>query len=83
MLKVTKSITLNGESRINDQVVAYMSATLSTDGNSSNHVNANIINRELYNANKTQVRQDIADFDDMVYAVEDELVVGGNTNEVK
>lgn len=82
MLKVTKSMTLNGESRINDQVVAYMNATLSTNENGSNHVNTNIINRELYNANKAQVRQDIADFDDMVYAVEDELV-GGQTDEVK
>lgn len=83
MLDITKSITLNGVSKIDNQVVAYMNATLSTDGNSSNHVNTNIVNRELYNENKVQVRQDIADFDDMVYAVEDELVVGGQTDEVK
>ena len=83
MLDVTKSITLNGVSKIENQVVVYMNATLSTDGNGSNHVNTNIVNRELYNENKFQVRQDIADFDGMVYAVEDELVVGGQTDEVK
>ena len=32
--------------------------------------------RDRYNANKEQVRQDIADFDEMVYAQEDELVGG-------
>lgn len=82
MLEVTKNITLNGVSKIGDQIVAYMNANLSTDGNGSNNVNTNIVNRELYNANKVQVRQDIADFDEMVYAQEDELV-GGQTDEVK
>lgn len=82
MLKVTKSMALNGESRINDQVVVYMNATLSTSENGSSNVITNIVNRELYNANKVQVRQDIADSDEMVYAVEDELV-GGQTDEVK
>lgn len=76
MLEVVKNITLNGVSKIDGQPVAYMNASLSTDGNASNNVNTNIVNRELYNANKVQVRQDIADFDEMVYAQEDELVGG-------
>ena len=82
MLKVTKSITLNGESRMDDQVVVYMNAMLSTDGNGSSNVNTTIVNRELYNANKKQVRQDIAAFDELVYEAEDELV-GGETDAVK
>ena len=76
MLEVVKNMTLNGVSKIDGQPVAYMNATLSTDGNGSNKINTNIVNRELYNANKEQVRQDIADFDEMVYAQEDELVGG-------
>lgn len=76
MLEVVKNMTLNGVSKIDGQPVAYMNASLSTDGNGSNNINTNIVNRELYNANKEQVRQDIADFDEMVYAQEDELVGG-------
>ncbi|EFF65125.1 hypothetical protein [Turicibacter sanguinis] len=76
MLEVVKNITLNGVSKIDGQPVAYMNASLSTDANGSNNVNTNIANRELYNANKEQVRQDIADFDEMVYVQEDELVGG-------
>ncbi len=82
MLEVTKNITLNATSKIGEQIVAYMSASLSTDGTGSSNVNTNIVNRALYNENKAQVRQDIADFDDMVYAQEDELV-GGRVDEVK
>lgn len=82
MLKVTKSITLNGESRMDDQVVVCMNAMISTDGTGSSSVNTNIVNRELYNANKKQMRQDIAAFDELVYEAEDELV-GGETDAVK
>ena len=82
MLEVVKNMTLNGVSKIDGQPVAYMNASLSIDGNGSNNINTNIVNRELYNANKEQVRQDIADFDEMVYAQEDELV-GGQINEIK
>ena len=82
MLKVTKSITLNGESRMDDQAVVYMNAMISTDGTGSSNVNTNIVNRALYNANKKQVRQDIAAFDELVYEAEDELV-GGETDAVK
>lgn len=82
MLVLNKNITLNGVSQINGQSVVYMSASLSTDNSSSSNVNKSISNQELYNANKAQVRQDMADFEDAVYRVEDELV-GGNTNEVK
>ena len=76
MLEVVKNITLNGVSKIDGQPVAYMNASLSTDGNGANNVNTKIANRELYNANKEQVRQDIADFDEMMYAQEDELAGG-------
>ena len=49
MLEVVKNMTLNGVSKIDGQPVAYMNATLSTDGNGSNNINTNIVNRELYN----------------------------------
>lgn len=73
MLKINKTININGNSEIDGQVVVYMSASISTDGNTNANINKNIANQELYNANKSQVRADMAEFEDEVYKVEDEL----------
>lgn len=73
MLKVNKNITLNGTSEINGVQAVYMSATIATDGNSAS-INKNITNQEVYNANKAEVRKDMADFEEVVYATEDELI---------
>lgn len=81
MLEIVKNITLNGVSKIEGQPVAYMNATLSTDGNGSTNINNSIANKELYDLNKVQVRKDIDQFKEEVYRVEDEL--GGQNNEVK
>lgn len=51
MLKINTTINLNGNSYIDGQVVAYMSASISTDGQSAN-INKSIANQDLYNANK-------------------------------
>lgn len=80
MLKVNKNITLNGVSEINGMQVAFMNATISTDGSSNANVNKSIANQELYNKNKTEVRADMEAFENEVYKVEDELV-GGTANE--
>ena len=82
MLEVTKNITLNGVSKIDGQAVAYMSANISTDGAGSSNVNKSISNKDLYDMNKVQVRQDMAEFEEKVYDSEDELA-GGNTNEIE
>lgn len=50
-----------------------MSATISSDGGTGANINETITNQELYNANKAQVRADIAEFKKKVYEVEDEL----------
>lgn len=74
MLKVNKNITLSGESLVNGVQVAYMSATISSDGGSGANANKTITNQELYNANKKQVRVDISEFEQEVYRIEDELL---------
>lgn len=81
MLEIVKSMTLNGVSTIEGQPVAYLNATISTDGNGSSNVNQSIANKELYEANKTQVRKDMDQFKDIFYQLEDEL--GGRINEIK
>lgn len=73
MLEINKNITLTGVSKIDGVQVAYMSATISSDGGSGANVNKTITNQEVYNANKVAVRADIAEFETKVYEVEDEL----------
>ena len=72
MLKINKTINLNATSEINGQVVAYMNASISTDGNSAN-INKGITNQDLYNENKAEVRADFSEFENEVYKVEDSI----------
>lgn len=74
MLNINKNITLNGVSLINGVQAAYMTATISSDGGTGANVNKTITNPELYNSDKAQVRADIAEFEQEVYKVEDELL---------
>lgn len=74
MLEVNKNITLTGISKIDGVQVAYMSATISSDDGAGANINKSITNQEVYNANKVQVRVDIAGFEEEVYKLEDELL---------
>ncbi len=73
MLKTSKSITINGTSTIEGQMAVYMNASLSTDGSTNASINKNISNQELYNLNKDEVRKDMRDFEDLVFAEQDKL----------
>lgn len=77
MLKTTKQIQVTGSSQINGEQAVFMSATLSSDGNNAS-INKSITNKELYEANKVEVRKDMHDFELQVYTIEDEL--GGGEN---
>ena len=75
MLKITKSITLNGtstivaeESGIGTPVVS-MNAKIAEEGNSN--INTVIINKDLYEANKEAYRADIDEFTAAVREIED------------
>lgn len=70
MLKITKNITVNGESKIGDVATVYMTANVSV-GNTS--VNKSIIDEAKYKANKTELDKDITDFEKMVSEIESEL----------
>lgn len=71
-LETRKQITLTGNSKIEDQVVANMTATIPDDTGVGN-INQYVQNSELYDKNKVAVRKDVRDFQDMVYAIEDEI----------
>lgn len=84
MLKKNKSISLTGESTINGQLVARFNANVSSDnmeGSNSNSFNTYIYNRELYDANRREVRKDMADFRQYVFDQEDELIASDEKNE--
>ncbi len=72
-LKTNKSISLTGKSTIGDVQVAYLNATLDQEGNGANTVNQSIQNQALYDANKKEVRADIAEFQQLLYDTEDSL----------
>lgn len=69
-MKIAKSIAINATSLTESgEQIAYFNANVSDTGTTNN---MNIQNQASYNANKAQVRKDKADFDNAVYAVEDE-----------
>ena len=72
MLKKTNSTSLTGESQINGTTVVRMTASLSTEGG-SDYVNQSVTNVTLYNANKREVRKDIASFQDYVFEQQDAI----------
>ena len=71
-LETRKQITLSGNSAIDGQVVVSLTATIPDDTGVGN-INQYVQNTELYEKNKVAVRKDVRDFQDMVYAIEDEI----------
>lgn len=80
MLKTTKQITLNGSSMINDQVVVTLNANIPSETGVGN-INQYKNNPDLYDANKSQVRKDVAEFTALVYEVEDDIAAGVEATE--
>ena len=84
MLVSTKSIHLSGQSIINDQQVANFNANINVSDNATgtDSINMFITNRELYNANKAEVRNDLNEFENLVFSIQDEAKTnneaGGN-----
>lgn len=74
MLKTTKSITLNGTSTIGGQQVVYLSAVISSEDGGNSNSNQVITSEALYIANKSEVRKDIASFQEKMYEIQDSLV---------
>nr|DAH06010.1 MAG TPA: hypothetical protein [Caudoviricetes sp.] len=74
MLNVKKSITLTGTVTVKDgeieKQVVYLNANISKAGGNDN-ISQTIQDRELYNANKAEIRKDVAAFTEQVYAIQD------------
>ena len=70
MLKGIKSVSLSFQSMIGDKVAVYMTAQIPESGRSNS--NKTIQDLDLYEANKTECRQDMAAFDEMLWELEDQ-----------
>ena len=77
MLKINKNINLTGYSTIGEVQVVYLNASISTDGTSNANKSTTILNQDLYNKNKIEIRKDILEFSNEVYKVENEIITGG------
>lgn len=72
-LKTQQTVTLTGTSEINGVQIAYFNASI-PQGERNSSVSRNIINQDIYDANKTEVRADESEFQSKVYEVEDGLL---------
>ncbi len=82
MLNIKESINLIGESKIKNETVVYMTATVTTDSSGTPTVVTNVLNEELYKSNRKECRADISSFTDNVYEIQDRIF-GENTEEAK
>lgn len=75
MLKITKSINLQGQSLIDGETAISLNANITQDGVRSTSINQNVMNSKLYNENKKECRNDSHQFQEAVWKVEDQLVL--------
>lgn len=75
MLKIRKNVTLFADIKIGETLVVSLSATVDNNTGVKNSYTESIRDSELYRANSTQVRQEIREFEDALYALEDEMSV--------
>ena len=67
-----ETVNLTAESVVNEEAIVMFSARVPSDGIGSG-VSLSIRNKDLYDKNKTQVRQDQQEFQNLVWETEDRL----------
>lgn len=72
-LTSTKSVNLYGQSIVEETTVIQLSATINYGETVTTSYTETIVNNDLYQKNKREVRKDISDFKDIVYKLEDEV----------
>lgn len=74
MLNMKKSITLTGASMIDGAQAEGYTATIDDNNPEDMTLSSYKVDKNLYKANRTQCRQDAAEFEDAAYALQDELI---------
>lgn len=79
MLQIRKKNTIEGESVIDGVIVQGYRAELN-ESNPENLVMSDwIVNQAAYKANRSAVRADLHEFEDTVFAMQDKLLAGTET----
>lgn len=74
MLKIKKSITLTGESMIDGARAEFYTVEINSENPSDITFGSSQTDKALYKANRTQCRQDKADFEDAAYEMQDQMI---------
>lgn len=74
MLKTSKLVTLNGQSLIDGKAAEGYQASINTENPDDMTITSWQIDKALYKANKAICRADRADFEDMAYEIQGEIV---------
>lgn len=70
-LKIRETIRLSGDIITDDELVVGITAEIGGEGNGTTNLTKTIYNQQLYDKNKKEVRQKIAEFDGLYYQAED------------
>lgn len=73
-LITTKTITLNGESRIGDIIAESYQATFDSSMPENMGITKWQQDAQVYKANRVRCREDYAEFEELAYALQDELI---------
>lgn len=73
MLETKQNITITGEIKIpgSDQIVVYLTGTVSRDGVEDDNIIQTIQDARLYDENKEVVRNEVNEFMKLFYEVQD------------
>lgn len=71
---IRKNITITANSQIDGKNVEGYSATINSDNPEDVNFSQYQTDKELYKLNRTQCRKDNAEFEDMVYAIQDQMI---------
>lgn len=82
MLTTRRSITYTGESKIDGVAAENYQAVIDSENPEDMTISSWQTNKALYKANRSTCRADAAEFEDMVYAVQDELIAKKNEETV-
>ncbi len=74
MLTIKKSITITGNSTIDGAVAEGYQAIIDSDNPADMTISSWQQDKAAYKANRTTCRQDAADIEDAVYALQDEMI---------
>lgn len=73
MLKTDKTTSLTGQSIIGNDMVMSFNANIGQEGNGSTS-SSNVLNQELYAANRVECRKDKDEFEKKMYEIQDALI---------